>query len=120
RVNHFRRQPNLSADDLAALMEARHGFIHRDVKPENIVLTQDRGPVLIDFNISVRASSPVRTVSGTPGYLPKYMNMANWAPSIDLYQLGLTLFQVSVGIDLAHSDVDDIKAVAKAELSTGW
>ena len=57
--------------EYAELELARHGKIHRDIKPENIVLTADRGPVLIDFNISVSANDPMMTVTHTPGYLPE-------------------------------------------------
>lgn len=74
--------------------------------------------MLIDFNISVRASSPVRTVSSTPGYLPASMIGAQWSPDIDLYQLGLTMLQVSTGFDLAYTSAQELRAAAEQEMNS--
>lgn len=117
KIQHLQRKAELSEEENAALLAARHGFIHRDIKPENVILTPD-GPVLIDFNVSVRASSPVRTVSSTPGYLPESMIGAQWSPDIDLYQLGLTMLQVATGFDLAYTSADELRATAAHELDS--
>lgn len=98
-------------ETLQDLLEARYGYVHRDIKPENIVVTS-RGPVLIDFNISVRASSPVFTVSSTPGYLPNLPVGGSWSPTVDLYQLGLTILQAAAGAEFTGDDIDDLMAMA--------
>jgi hypothetical protein len=102
--------------DLQTLLEARYGYIHRDIKPENIVVTR-RGPVLIDFNISVTVSSPVLTTSATPGYLPLELVGASWSPRIDLFQLGVTLLQVASGDMLTVSNRDDLVEVMQSSVS---
>ena len=86
----------LTAQEFATWERLRQGIIHRDIKPENIVLTK-RGPVLIDFNISVRAAAPVSTLSLTPGYLPPSFNGISWTPEVDIYQVGVTLAQLAAG-----------------------
>lgn len=61
-----KRHDELDGDVAHAIFEAQHGVVHRDIKPANVILSKNRGPVLIDFNISVRAGAPVETVSATP------------------------------------------------------
>lgn len=69
--------PDLTAlaRGLAGALAAIHvaGVVHRDVKPANVMLTED-GPVLIDFGISQIVEESERVtqtgmVAGTPGYL---------------------------------------------------
>lgn len=81
---------------LAHVHEA--GWIHRDVKPANIMF-EPRGaarPVsrLADFGIAVHESdvrfTHVGMVNGTPGYMaPELFSMAEPAPSHDLYAAGV-------------------------------
>ena len=109
KVNKLRQKLELSPIEYAELELARHGKIHRDIKPENIILTADRGPVLIDFNISVSANDPMMTVSHTPGYLPEDLisGYQQWTTDVDLYQLGLTLAQAATGISYEFSGERD-------------
>ncbi|WP_277245482.1 serine/threonine protein kinase [Micrococcus terreus] len=74
------------------------GWIHRDVKPANILLepTGEGTPHLRlgDFGIAVREDDPRLTslgwVNGTPGYLaPEVTELAAPAPAQDLYAVGV-------------------------------
>jgi serine/threonine-protein kinase len=118
RIAELRGREEISTEELTALEEARHGFIHRDIKPENIILS-DHGPVLIDFNISVKASSPVRTVSVTPGYLPPDWQGNMWTPDIDVYQLGVTMLQVALGVEFTGENLEDLRSLARDTLKPG-
>jgi len=93
---------------LAALGEAHaHGIIHRDVKPENVVLSPSRSSgervKLIDFGIA-RASGAARKTQagllvGTPHYIaPELVKGEAGGPLADLYAAGAMLFRMLTGV----------------------
>jgi serine/threonine-protein kinase PpkA len=84
----------------AALFYAhRKGFIHRDVKPDNIMFRPDGTPVILDFGIArVLASTTQLTRSGmsmgTPRYMsPEQLNAQRAEGRSDVYSLGGVLYE---------------------------
>lgn len=77
------------------------GLLHRDIKPDNLFLTDDR-VILIDFG-AAREFAQGRTVAHTrmvtPGYAPleQYASSAKLGPYTDIYALGATLFHALTG-----------------------
>lgn len=83
-------------DGLRAVHAA--GILHRDIKPDNIVVRPDGGPVLIDFGASRQAlAGETRSLTAvlTPGYAPleQYSGEGKQGPWTDLYALAGVLFR---------------------------
>jgi len=85
-----------------ALEEARrHGVVHRDVKPGNIIADGGRYAVT-DFGISKWSGTGVRTeaglILGTPAYIaPEQVLGEPPTHATDLYALGVTLYELATG-----------------------
>lgn len=81
----------------------RHGVVHRDVKPENILRDDDGDHVLSDFGIAQLASaSTVLSREGSTAGTPAYMAPERWRGldvdgRADLYSLGVVLHQLLTG-----------------------
>jgi serine/threonine protein kinase len=84
----------------------REGVIHRDIKPQNIIITPEGKALLVDFGLVKLwdAQDPeTRTVmrgAGTPEYAPpeQYdIGSAHTDPRSDIYSLGATLYQALTG-----------------------
>ncbi|MBK8069221.1 MAG: serine/threonine protein kinase [Rhodanobacteraceae bacterium] len=79
------------------------GFVHRDVKPDNILLREDGSCVLGDFGIARAAESGTMmtktgSVVGTPHYMsPEQLRGRAIDGRADLYSLGVVFFQLVTG-----------------------
>jgi serine/threonine protein kinase len=68
------------------------GFLHRDIKPHNIFVRKDGGPVLIDFGSARQAvggATQTLTTIVSPGYAPfeQYTTSSEQGPWSDIYSL---------------------------------
>ncbi len=94
---------------LASGLQAAHdkGILHRDIKPGNVLVTQNDEPHLIDFGMARRMDrdETLLTVSGaivgTPAYMaPEQINgsdPAHIGPAADIYGLGVIMYELLSG-----------------------
>jgi hypothetical protein len=79
------------------------GFIHRDIKPDNLHIRADGSPVLLDFGSARHALGKSRTLTilVAPGYAPfeqYYSSSENQGPWTDIYGLGATCYRAIAGM----------------------
>ena len=94
-------------------------FLHRDIKPDNIMLADDGRVVLIDFGAArdFTANCTARyTTTLTPGYAPleQYGRALKNGAFTDIYALGSTLYHLLTG----QAPISAIERAAGVELKT--
>ena len=109
---------------LLSILEASHalGIVHRDIKPSNIMVTATGQVKLTDFGIAHVVDGTRLTgsgVIGTPAYMaPEQLQGLAVTPAVDLWALGVTLFDAVHGRNPFERDTTaaTFHAILMAEL----
>jgi len=94
-------------EELCSGVEFAHSnlILHRDLKPQNVLVTADGRPMILDFGISTfldESRDDGITIANnspyTPGYAsPEQIRQQNLTIASDIYSLGMILFEISTG-----------------------
>lgn len=90
--------------EVGAALDAAHaaGLIHRDVKPQNVIVTTSDFPYLVDFGIAEATGEVGLTMTGmnigTLHYMaPERFGDADATPAVDVYALTCVLYETLTG-----------------------
>lgn len=105
---HVEREGPMSAREtsrigveLCAGLRAIHaaGLLHRDIKPQNVVLSQDGRTVLTDLGAAHQTGGDDGSLEGTPAYLaPEILKGSRASAASEVYALGVLLFFTATGV----------------------
>jgi len=105
--SYLRRQSKLSdeasryyASQLVLAIAYLHGMhiIYRDLKPENLLITQDGSLKITDFGFAKRVEDRTWTLCGTPEYLaPEIIQSKGHGKSVDWWAIGVLIYEMLAG-----------------------
>ena len=81
----------------------RHGFVHNDIKADNILVSKDGVPKLSDFGLSCKIGTPSSGAGTTKFMAPELVTVNNKkegvpvSPAHDVWSLGVLLFTLLTG-----------------------
>ncbi|AKQ70095.1 serine/threonine protein kinase [Myxococcus hansupus] len=103
RLLRERPGPNEALRICRAIAEAvaeahRHGVVHADLKPENVLLPMDGRVRVVDFGLARHVGAEHGAASGTPAYMaPERWHGALPSPAIDVWALGIIAWELLEG-----------------------
>jgi eukaryotic-like serine/threonine-protein kinase len=99
--------PNLSLVDVLLVfrmvadgLHAMHqkGFVHCDIKPNNILMDKSGSIKIIDLGQSCKIGTIKKRIQGTPDYIaPEQVNRKPMGPKTDVFNLGATMYWALTG-----------------------
>jgi serine/threonine protein kinase len=84
------------ASGLAAMHQ--HGFVHCDIKPNNILIDKSGSLKIIDLGQSCKIGTVKQRIQGTPDYIaPEQVKRKPLGPKTDIFNLGATMYWALTG-----------------------
>lgn len=81
----------------------QHGYIHCDIKPQNVIINEKGDLQLIDWDTGLRVDDPENKsnfdkIAGTPAFMsPEQLNSDQLTTASDIYSFGITLYRLFGG-----------------------
>jgi eukaryotic-like serine/threonine-protein kinase len=100
----------------------RHGVLHRDLRPSNVIVSDNGLLKVADFGTSrfLEIAAHGTTVIGSPPYMAPEQFDGKAVFASDLYSLGVTMFQMLTGaLPYAPPSPADLERLKRGELLTG-
>ncbi len=101
----------------------RHGWLHLDVKPDNVVVAPGGRVVLLDYGLAVREGSAVPPRGTLPYVAPEVLAGEPPTPRSDLWSLGAVLLRLTLGRQLEPAAVlgpADVSDAVDMPLPADW
>jgi len=117
--------PEQAAPLIRQVLEAagyahRHGVVHRDLKPQNVIVDDEGVATVTDFGIARAGASEITqagSVMGTPHYLSPEQAQGQAVTAVsDLYSVGVILYEALTG--RVPFEADSAVAIAMKQVST--
>ena len=117
--------PEQSAGLIRQVLEAagyahRHGVVHRDLKPQNVIVSDEGEATVTDFGIARAGASEITqagSVMGTPHYLSPEQAQGQAVTAVsDLYSIGVMLYEALAG--RVPFEADSAVAIAMKQVSS--
>ena len=129
RLDEFTSDVKKAAQLVADIARAIHhahqrGTLHRDLKPNNILLDESGSPLVTDFGLAKITEHDTEVTQtgvmmGTPGYMPpeQVASSKNVTTAADIYSLGAILFATLTGRPpfVGQSPMETVMAVVQQE-----
>jgi len=107
------------ADALLYMHEA--GFVHADMKPNNIIATENRSAKVIDLGQSCRIGTVKERIQGTVDYIaPEQVFRHEITPATDVYNLGATMYWALTGQHIPTAMSTGATTSRCTAMSTTW
>lgn len=100
-------------EKIAAALDEAHsqGLVHRDIKPQNILLDKHNQPLLADFGLAMpvsgRKATRVSEIWGTAEYAAPEVWQGQVSKASDIYALGVVLYELLTGQPPFRENEDD-------------
>ncbi|MBQ17445.1 MAG: hypothetical protein CMJ65_10005, partial [Planctomycetaceae bacterium] len=74
------------------------GWVHRDIKPDNLLMTKSAEARVIDLSLAMKINKRSKIIQGTRTYIaPETIKKQKAVPQTDIYSLGITIYEVLTG-----------------------
>ncbi len=97
------------------------GFVHADMKPSNVLITEEKHVKIIDLGQACPIGTVKKRIQGTPGYMaPEQAHRQTITPKTDIYNFGAMMYWVLVRdvIPTALPPKDDASSLYSGALDT--